>query len=192
MPRDRLEPFLRLSGLTPSAITEWTTASSPHIPSHDAVEDDHQVVQVDSATSRRVSLRDEVAGSLNAIRHRGDIAAVAACRIPLDIELTIHDVVKLSLGPLEDLAPAEVELIKSTALETQDRGVWELDASRFSCPSMGMVEYACKDAARELGVGVPMQANLLKLLLFDKTPKKMVPRESVLVCYTCFSRLTAM
>ncbi|KAJ5833919.1 hypothetical protein N7474_002230 [Penicillium riverlandense] len=116
--------------------------------------------------------------ALDAIQSPGTFASYGRC-VSLDPEAYVHDVGAITLPLDEPQARRLIEKARQapygkgneTLVDTSVRNTWELDPEQFELKSPGWsayIELVCNRAARELGVDVPVSAELYKMLLYEK------------------------
>ncbi|KAK1760379.1 hypothetical protein QBC47DRAFT_366986 [Echria macrotheca] len=121
----------------------------------------------------------QLSKALNAITTPGSFAAFREFPWSSMKPILVHDVGHIAGFPLQETVARDL-IAKArqapygkgseTFVDTSVRNTWELDASQLELSPQwnSVIEDACAWAAKELGVTVPVRAELYKMLIYEK------------------------
>ena len=141
--------------------------------------DDAVSVQSDlSTTEFHTSFEEEMLNALEDIKTPGSFASFGTLS-PFDPAITVEGVGQINLPLGEEQARQLIELSRQapfgkgseTIVDTSVRNTWEIDAEKltFANPRWEWILYqVCRRVASDLGISSPIQADLYKMLLYEK------------------------
>jgi len=130
------------------------------------------------STAEPASPVKRLCSALDAVKTAGSFAAFGRIAPDNIKPITVHDVGSIAFPLRRATVKQLIEKARQapygrgseTFVDTAVRNTWELDAAQLNLSSQwgSTVQSACKWVAKELGIAVPVSAELYKMLIYEK------------------------